>query len=301
MVRVVTLCCFVLLLFACRSKDTKGTDTFTSGNITISADESFRPVVDALVQVYEGNNDSVKINVQYKPESECIKDLWNDSIRIIFSTFRLTDAERNAVVDSMHEMVSQLPVARDAVAVIVNPASSNSSLTMNDVKAILAGTYKTPLRPVLDGLSATSTVRYLMDSVLKGQKLTSNAVGASSSDSVIEYVAKNPDAVGFIGVTWIGNRDDNKQLSFLKKVKIVQLESSETPGKYVLPVQENIYTSAYPMTRDISYILKEKYRGLGTGFAYFMADEIGQLIFKRSYIMPGRRSFIIRPAQTKEQ
>ncbi|WP_018629771.1 PstS family phosphate ABC transporter substrate-binding protein [Niabella aurantiaca] len=276
------------------------TDTPKKGEITISADESFRPIVDALIQVYESNNDSTKIHAQYKPESECMTDLFNDSIRMVIATIKLSEEQVRSVVDSLHVVVKQLPVARDAVAVIVNPASRDTLLTMAEIKMILTGTYTKPLVPVFDGLSATSTVRFLLDSVLKGQKITPKAMGANTSDSVIHYVANNPQAVGFIGVSWIGNRDDAEQLSFLKKVKIVQIESSDKPGKYVLPVQANIYTKRYPMTRDLVYILKEGHRGLGTGFADFIGGEIGQLIFKRAYLMPGRKNFIIRPAQTKE-
>jgi len=290
-------------IYSCSSGGEQGavfTDTPKKGTITISADESFRPIVDALVQVYESNNDSTKINVQYKPESECMTDLFNDSIRMVIATVNLSDEQIRSVVDSLHVVVKQLPVARDAVAVIVNPSSRDTLLTMEEVKAILTGTYTKPLVPVFDGLSATSTVRFLLDSVLHGQKITPKAMGANTSDSVIHFVANNPNAIGFIGVSWIGNQDDAEQLSFLKKVKIVQLESRDKPGKYILPVQANIYTSRYPMTRDLVYILKEGHRGLGTGFAEFVAGEIGQLIFKRAYLMPGRRNFLVRPAQTKE-
>ncbi|MBO9592017.1 MAG: substrate-binding domain-containing protein [Niabella sp.] len=292
-----------ILLYSCASGDNQAralTDTPKKGAITISVDESFRPIVDALIQVYESNNDSTKIHAQYKPEAECMTDLFNDSIRMVIATIKLSDKQLQSVVDSLHVVVKQLPVARDAVAVIVNPSSSDTLLTMGEIRSVLTGNYIKPLIPVFDGLSATSTVRFLLDSVLKGQKITSKAMGASTSDSVIQFVANNPNAIGFIGVSWIGNQDDAQQLSFLKKVKIVQLESSDKPGKYVLPVQANIYTKRYPMTRDLVYIVKEGHRGLGTGFAEFMAGEIGQLIFKRAYLMPGRRNFIIRPAQTKE-
>ncbi|MBZ4188460.1 PstS family phosphate ABC transporter substrate-binding protein [Niabella beijingensis] len=300
---VIWNCIIVSTLCACSSGNEKTqdfTDTPNKGSITISADESFKPIVDALIQVYESNNDSTHIRAVYKPESECMKDLFTDSIRMVIATVKLSEAQIRSVVDSLHVVVKQLPVARDAVAVIVPPSSRDTLLTMGEIRQILTGTYSKPLVPVLDGLSATSTVRFLLDSVLKGQKITPRAMGASTSDSVIHFVANNPDAIGFIGVSWIGNKDDAQQMSFLKKVKIVQLESTDKPGKYVLPVQANIYTSRYPMTRDLVYILKEGHRGLGTGFADFVGGEIGQLIFKRAYLMPGRRNFIVRPAQTKE-
>jgi phosphate transport system substrate-binding protein len=54
------------------------------------------------------------------------------------------------------------------------------------------------------------------------------------------------------------------------------------------------------MVRDLVYILKEKYKGLGHGFADFMSGEIGQLIFRRAYLMPAQKNFGIRPVKLNE-
>lgn len=293
----------ILLSASCKSDKERRDelpDTPGRGTITISADESFKPIVDELVKVYESNNFGTKINVQYKPEADCIKDLWNDSIRMVISTIVLTEGESRKISDSLKVTVDQLPVARDAIAVIVHPGSKETEFDMNDIRNILAGTYSRPLIPVFDGVKATSSVRYIVDSVMKGAKLTNRAVAARTSDSVINYVAQNPNAIGFVGVSWIGNPDDENQSSFLKKVKICRLKSTDSTVNYILPVQANLYGRVYPMTRDLTYIVKEKYRGLGTGFAELMATEIGQLIFKRAYLMPGRRYYVIRPIQLNE-
>lgn len=297
---------FVVMIFMAgcenaRQKIQEQPDSPIHGTITISADESFKPIIDEQVKVYESNYPGTKINVQYKPEADCIKDLWNDSIRMVISTIQLTEKERLSIVDSFKVSVKQLPVARDAIAVIIHPASRDSLLNLTDIRQILTGTYARPLMPVFDGVKATSSVRYIVDSVLKGQKLTGKAVAAQTSDSVINYVANTPNAVGFIGVSWIGNPDDPEQLSFLKKVKIAHLQSNDKEGKYILPVQANLYGKRYPLTRDLVYIVKEGYRGLGTGFADFLTEEIGQLIFRRAYLMPGRRFFTVRPVQLNEQ
>ncbi|MFT4093418.1 MAG: substrate-binding domain-containing protein [Niabella sp.] len=302
LLKYISVVSFILLFASCKpgKKNTALPDTPAKGTITISVDESFKPIIDQQVQVYESNNYGTKINVQYKPEADCIKDLWNDSIRMVISTISLSEGEKAAITDSLKVSVTQLPVARDAIAVIVNPQAKDSLFDMNDIKNILAGSYATPYIPVFDGVSATSTVRYILDSVMRGAKLTNKAVAARTSDSVINYVAHTPNAIGFIGVSWIGNPDDDQQLSFLKKVKIAHLKGNDKQGKYILPVQANLYGKRYPMTRDLTYILKERYRGLGTGFAEFLRGEIGQLIFKRAYLMPGRRYFIMRPVQLHE-
>lgn len=305
MMRSTCLIIGVIFLFfaSCKSYKEKSAelkDTPVRGSITISVDESFKPIIDEEVKVYESNNFGTKINIQYKPEADCVKDLWNDSIRMVISTIQLTEGERISLSDSIKVMIDQLSVARDAIAVIVNNAAKDSMFDMNNIRQILTGTYDFPYIPVFDGVKATSTVRYIVGSVLGGKPLTSKAKAAQSSDSVINYVANHPNSIGFIGVSWIGNPEDNQQVSFLKKVKIARLKSNYNEGKYIFPVQANLYGKLYPMTRDLTYILKESHRGLGTGFAEFLRGEIGQLIFKRAYLMPGRRYFIMRPMQLKE-
>jgi phosphate transport system substrate-binding protein len=186
------------------------------------------------------------------------------------------------------------------VAVIVHPQSPDSLFTMDEIRAILTGKFSKKLIPVFDGVQATSTVRFIVDSILRSDSLSPQTMAARTSEGVIDYVANHPEAIGFIGVSWIGNRDDSQQVSFLKKVKIAQLESKNLPGKYILPVQANIYLNRYPMVRDLVYMLKERHKGLGHGFADFMSGEIGQLIFKRAYLMPTQRKFLIRPIRVNE-
>lgn len=277
----------------------KWPDTWDKGTIHISADESFKPVIDAQVEVYEANIPGTKIIVHYKPEAECLKDFANDSIRMIIATRGFSEAEEYFMIDSMKVAPVQLTVARDAIAVIVNPLSPDSMFTMQEIKEILTGKYARKLIPVFDGVRATSTIRFVVDSVLKSDSFSPATVAARSSEGVIDYVAKNPDAVGFIGVSWIGNYQDTTQLNFLKKVKVAYLESTWKPGGYVLPYQVNITTKTYPMVRDLVYTLKERHKGLGTGFSDFLSGEKGQLIFKRAYLSPALRNFLVRDAELR--
>ncbi len=278
----------------------KWTDTYNRGTIHISADESFKPVIDALVEVYESNYPHTKIIVSYKPEAECLKDLGVDSIRMIIATRGYTQSEENYITDSLRVIPSQLTVARDAIAVIVNPLSQDSLFTMQELKEILKGNFTKKLIPVFDGVKATSTVRFIVDSILHSDSLAPTTAAARTSEAVIDYVAKTPDAIGFIGVSWIGNKEDSSQMNFLKKVKVARLESTDKPGKFVLPYQINISTKSYPMVRDLVYTLKENHKGLGTGFADLLGGEIGQLIFKRAYLSPAIRSFYVRKVRLRE-
>ncbi len=295
--------CLLFLAIDCKSykeKEDALPDNRNKGTINVSADESFKPVIDEMVQVYEANHPGTRIIVQYKPEAECLKDMLTDSIRLIIVTRHYNMEEKDLMVDSMKVSPRSMVIARDGIAVIVNPKAPDSLFRMSDIKAILTGKVKKNLIPVFDGLKATSTVRFIIDSILRGDTLTSRAMAARSSEAVLDYVAKNREAIGFIGISWIGNPEDTSQLSFLKKVKVASIECTDIPDAYVKAFQANIYIKRYPMVRDLVYILKENYKGLGTGFANFMSGEIGQLIVRRAYLAPAQKSFGIRPVKLNE-
>jgi phosphate transport system substrate-binding protein len=295
----------IIFLFAGACKSYKKAeealkDTAYRGTIHISADESFKPIIEAQIQVYEANHRNTKIIVQYKPEAECFKDLAVDSIRMIIATRSFTQDEKTLMVDSLQVSPESLVVARDAISVIANPDEPDSMMTMDDIRDVLKGRFRKNLIPVFDGVKATSTVRFIIDSVLRGDSLTSKAEAARTSEGVIDYVAQNPGVLGFIGVSWVGNPEDTAQISFLKKVRMVSIQSTDNPDWFVKPSQANIYIRRYPMVRDLVYILKENYHGLGHGFADFMSGEIGQLIFRRAYLMPAQKNFGIRPVRLIE-
>ncbi|MGB8192204.1 MAG: substrate-binding domain-containing protein [Chitinophagaceae bacterium] len=270
-------------------------DTTTSGTIDISVDESFRPIIDSQIKVFEASFPKAKIVAHYKPEAECLRDLSKDSTRMIIITRKLNRDEEDFYKDSIRYVPIMGDLAYDAVTVIVNNKASDSVFSVNDLKSILSGTSTSKLRPVMDGTSATSTVRYAIDSILRGQPLGKNVTAARTSQAVLDYVADNVDAIGFIGVSWIGNKEDVNQLSFLQKVNIASIQCSIcTTETYVKPFQANIYLRRYPMVRSLHYILKENFGGLGSGFVNFLEGERGQLIFRRAYLLPARMSFNVR-------
>ncbi|MBS1916619.1 MAG: substrate-binding domain-containing protein [Bacteroidetes bacterium] len=293
-----------MLMFSCGSNNQNNTpqETPTSGTINISVDESFKPVMDSQIKVFESSFPNAKINVHYKSEAACFRDLtYKDSTRLIIVTRGLTEQERHFYEDSFHFIPNYGKLAYDAIAVIVNNKSKDTILSMAQVRLFLASSDSKMPQIVMDGVSATSTVRYVMDSVLRGQPLGKNVVAAKSSEDVINYVADHPKAIGFIGVSWIGNEDDPDQLSFQQKVKIAAVQCVSCLGEtYVEPYQANIALKRYPMVRDVYYILKEDFHGIGNNFVNFLQYERGQLIFKRAYLWPARMSFEIRNSNITE-
>ncbi len=294
-----------IITISCSSKkQAMVSDTPLHGSIDISVDESFKPVIDEQIKVYEGSNPGTKINVHYKPEAECLKDLLNDSAtRMIVVTRGLNAKEERYFEDSMDYVPRWDKIATDAIAVVVNAGSPDTIFTLKRLQDQLSGTSGNGQQIVFDGLSATSTVRFAIDSILKGKSFDTGVVKAvKSSKEVLNYIASNVNAIGLVGISWIGNPEDTAQLNMLKKIKIAYVECavcSDSP--FVKPSQLSILTRRYPLVRGLYYILKENYTGLGAGFVDFMQFERGQLIFKRAYLGSSKIGFAIRNIKINEK
>jgi phosphate transport system substrate-binding protein len=294
--------CLGLFLFSCKEKKFQPADTSSSGTIHISVDESFKPIIEEQIQVFQSAYPKAKIIAHYKPEADCWNDLLNDSTRMVIVTKKITSDEASYYADSLGLYPQSDLLASDAVALVVNRNAPDSVFTKEEVAGMLLGTGKLPYKLVFDGVKATSTVRYAIDSILKGKLFnTSIITAAQNSSGVVEYIAENPGYIGFVGVSWIGNPEDSKQLELLKKVRIAWLpcDSCDEAGIYTKPWQEDILTKRYPYTREIYYVLKENHTGLGKAFVNFMNSDRGQLIFRRGYLVPARRIFIMRETQLK--
>lgn len=294
----------VLLFFAaCKGREGKVTDVQdspTEGTIRISVDESFKPVIEEQIKVHHSSFPNTHIIVSYKPEVECLKDLQNDSTRMILIARGLSKNESSIFESSLGYRPQFAILAYDAVAVIVNQKSADSVFTMNDLKEILSG--KSKRIAVMDGKNATSTVRFLKDSILKGGDFGANVVASKNSNDVIDIVSKNENVVGFVGLSWVGDTYDPKQQENLKKIRLALVECVRCveKGLFAKPSQATISYAQYPLPRPMYYILKENSAGLGTGFMNFMSLERGQLIFKRALLVPAKMNFKVRSGKIKE-
>lgn len=302
--RIQLLIIIVLVLLGCDNSTTnKEYDTPKKGTIYISVDESFQPVIEQQIQMYELSYPDAHIIAQYKTEAECFKDFFKDSLnRMIIVGRALKDAEERYLMDSLHYNPACNAVASDAIAVIVNSKSSDTLFSLEDLRNGLLGNETQQRVFVFDGLTTTSTTRFIQDSVLKGQSFNPDVVKTTaSSKELISYVASHEKAIGFVGISWLGNPEEPSQRKYLDSVKIAYVKCGLCKDQpFVKPVQESMITRRYPFVRGLYYINKENYTGLGSGFVAFLKYERGQLIFKRSYLGPVM-DFEIRKVQINQR
>lgn len=286
-------------LISCKAKKQliEVTDTITSGIIHISVDESFKPVIDEQIKVFESSYPAAKIIAHYKPEADCLKDILKDAgTRMVIVTRGLTRREEKYFKDSLNYYPRWDELATDAIVIVVNNRSNDTIFTFEKLQQQLLGLRDKKESIIFDGLSATSTVRFAIDSILKGKKFDTSVVKAvKNSQAVLDYVATNEHAIGLVGISWIGNREDTAQVKMLKKIKMAYMRCDNCiDSSDVKPNQLNIMTRRYPLVRGLFYILKENYAGLGSGFLNFMQYERGQLIFRRAYLGSSKMGFALR-------
>lgn len=275
--------------------DSSERETQRKGTIYISVDETFQPIIAEQIKVFKSDNPEANIIAEYKSEAECFKDFQNDSTRMIIVGRGLTENEFEAYRSNLTYYPKNFLLAWDAVSVIVNASSSDSILTMQKLNELATTTSNTSKKLVVDGLNATSTVLYIQDSIARGKTLGPNLQGTQGSKAVIDFVANNTNAIGFVGSSWVGNEYDPEQVAYFGKVKQALVENvHDSLGRFVKPSQATIANDLYPFIRPVWAIIKENSSKLGSGFLGFMRGERGQLIFRQANLVPAELYFGVR-------
>jgi phosphate transport system substrate-binding protein len=279
-------------LIACSNNTPQSAqDTTSAGTIHISAEETFKPILDQQIAVFKSSYPKANFIVEYKSEIECLKDFKQDSTRMIFITRGLNKQEEAAYKNQLGFTPTFGILAYDAVAILVHQNAKDSLFTLSDLRKRLIG--DNTQQVVMDGNHLTGVVRFLKDSLTKDKPFGKNVMSADGSEAVIEYIKNNPNAIGFVAMNWIGDKYDVKQEKARKFVKTAMLECTlcAEKGLFAQPSQATIGRGEYSMSLPLYYVLKENAPGLGSGLLNFMSLERGQLIFRRAFMVPAKMSF----------
>jgi len=289
---IIALILTTCLLNSCSVSETeKALESTSEGTISISVEESFKPFIDQELKVFASSFPKAKIKVQYKSEIECFKDFAQDSTRMIFVTRGLDKREQAHYKNQLGFAPTFGVLAYNAIAVVVHQKAKDSIFTLQDLHDRLIG--KNTQQVVMDGNHLTGIVRFLKDSLVKEDKLGKNVMAANGSKEVMEYLKNNPNAIGFVGMNWIGDHYDPSQASNRRQLKMAKVECTlcAEKGLFASPSQATISLGQYSLSLPIYYILKENAPGLGSGLLNFMSLERGQLIFRRAFLVPAKMGF----------
>jgi phosphate transport system substrate-binding protein len=265
--------------------DEKNSDTFMAGKADFLVDESCAPIVEEEKYVFTASYPDAKPRLLYKTENEVLNLLLNDSIPYAIMTRELTPEETKVMV--AHTRPPDVnKFAIDGIALIVNKASGDTTITVSEIKAMLNGKSKTDKNIVFDNPNS-SLVRYLKDLAGNMDLKAKNIYALKSNKDVIRYVSEHPQSIGITGFGWL-NDPDKDYADAVAKVKIVGVkdDSRKDDIGFTKPSQESLALKQYPLTRSLYIINCTGRQGLGAGFASFVLSDRGQRIILRSGILP---------------
>lgn len=302
--RKVGLFCILLSLTifsACnqRIKVTR-TDTPTSGVAEIASDDCFSPIVQEEIDVFEALNKDASIIPIYGSEVDAINLLLKDSLRLVIAARDLTDAEKQGLLNKQLQPRTQ-KIAVDGIALIINNQNTDSLISIPQIKKIMTGEIDSwkqinprskydKIAVVFDNPNS-STVRFIKDSINRGEPLAEHLKAQENNKAVLDYVAKTPNAMGVIGVNWISNPTDTTNLSFNDKVRVMSVSKVEpaTRQSSFQPYAAYLALGEYPLRRDVFVITSDLRGTLPTGFVSFLVGDRGQRIILKAGLIPATR------------
>lgn len=288
----------VLACTACHSSRKSGKEeTLYSGEIRIAVDESFKPIMEEELQVYQALTPEAVIHPIYCSEVEAVSLLLKDSVRLAVTHRRLTEEEL-ASFHARKFFPESVRLATSGVALITHRNNPDSVITVEQFRRIMTGrmTQWKELNPQ-SALGAIQVVfdnpnsgllHYVMDSICQGMALSPSLKAQKTNEEVIDYVASTPSALGVIGANWIGNQADTTRLSFHQKVRVMAVcPTQETNMAHGFkPYQAYLALRKYPFTTDVFLLVNDPKGALPTGLMTFLTGDRGQRILLKSGLVP---------------
>ncbi|MBI3168108.1 MAG: phosphate ABC transporter substrate-binding protein [Chloroflexi bacterium] len=241
-----------LLIVSCGSSSTDTTSDSPAQYIENKGSDTIVNLALAWAETYQAERPDVRISVTGGGSGTGIAALINGTVDIANASRKIKDEEISEAQGKGIDPLEHI-IARDAIAVIVNPQNLVRELTLQQISDIYSGkiTNWTEVggedRPIvkLSRETNSGTHVYFLETVLRlGNKedktlFSTDTLLLPSSEGIISEVRSNPNAIGYDGLGYVP--DDLKMIAI----------AEEEGGEYVLPAIETVNDKTYPIARDL--------------------------------------------------
>ncbi len=206
----------------------------------------------AWAERYQTLRPDVRLSVTGGGSGTGITSLINGTVDIANASRAIKSEEIEAAKANGIEPVEHV-IARDAIAVIVNPQNPVDKLTLDQISRIYRGEITNwqevggEDRPIvrLSRETNSGTHVYFLEAVVRLGNSNDKTIFSPltlllpSSEGIISEVSSNPNAIGYDGLGYVTD-----------EVKMIAV----SPGKdqpYVLPSIQSVNDLTYPIARDL--------------------------------------------------
>jgi phosphate transport system substrate-binding protein len=243
---------------ACRSR---------AGAVTLAGSTAFQPFAEKLADAYDAAHPEVNVTVQGGGSALGISAALNGAAQIGMAD--LVELPPDAAA------LKGFVVARDGIAVVVNPANKVADLPMARIREVYIGSIRNWRD--LGGADAPITVvsresgsgtRSSFETILGRFDLTTSAIIQDSNGTVRETVANDANAIGYLSYGLIN-----------AKIKSVTVDS-------VPCTTELILAGKYKLVRPIFLLTLGEPTGATKGFIDYVLGPRGQASIKADGLLP---------------
>lgn len=293
--KIVALAGIVAISFAtqsCKKKEevkveeskTKGIDKplHTYGTLKITADPSYKNLINAVTSMYQVEYPEVKFDIDYKFEEFAIKDLYEGKTEFAIVSKPLTKDQEKYLFDKTKILYKASPIGMDATIFITSIDNPLETISVSDIKSNVYNENPT-LKFVFDYPNSANfnTVNDKLGiSAPKGKAVKA----LESAENVIDFVQKDKKTIGVIGLNTLSDTDNPKVKEILSKVKILNV--ADAKGEIYEPTNPNLRNGKYPFYRLIYFLKNEKGFGIAAGLSRFTGSQQGQLIVLKENLQP---------------
>lgn len=240
----------------------------------------------AWAETYQNENADVRISVTGGGSGTGIAALINNTVDIANASRSIKEEEIESANANGVNPVEHV-IARDAIAVIVNPENPVSELTLQQLSDIYSGKINNWMevggedRPIvrLSRETNSGTHIYFLETVLRlGDKenktlFSTDTLLLPSSEGIILEVRQNPNAIGYDGLGYVPH--DLKMIAIAK----------EDGGAYVLPSIPTVNDKSYPIARDLYMYTDGEPTGVVADYiAWILSDEAQEIVAKLGFV-----------------
>src|SRR6266498_3828514 len=240
----------------------------------------------AWAEKYQAEHPDVRISVTGGGSGTGIAALLNKTVDIANASRKIKQEEINQAKSNGVDPVEHI-IARDAIAVIVNPENPVRQLTLKQISDIDSGKISNwsevggEDRPVvrLSRETNSGTHVYFLETVLRlGKKddktlFSMDTLLLPSSEGIVAEVRQNPNAIGYDGLGYVP-----------KDLKMIAI-AKEAGGAYFLPSIATVNDKTYPIARDLYMYTNGEPTGIvKTYLDWILSPEAQQIVADLGFV-----------------
>jgi phosphate transport system substrate-binding protein len=224
--------------------------------LVINGSTTVLPIAQAAAEQFMKANPDITVSVSGGGSGNGIKALIDGTANIANSSRFIKQEEVKMAVDKGRYPVP-FGVAIDAIIPVVHPSNTIADLTIEQLHDIYAGKIKNwkelggQDRPIAVVSRDTSSGTYEVweEKVLKGDRVAPQALIVASNGAMVQTVAGNPAAIGYIGIGYLSDE--------LKTITVNGITGSiETARSGEYPVSRYLFmfTGGWPTGAALKFI-----------------------------------------------